>query len=102
MSSNNSTDPNFGQIMHTFVDPTGCHVLLSAKNGEAYYVHSISKSVQKLHGFGPGSDGSFTTGGYKPGVTVSEAASDAVEDKAVQRGMTPGSYITAVGWDRYV
>jgi len=98
--NNIDTDPNFGRIMHTFVDPTGCHVLLSALNGEAYYIHSTSKSITKLYGFGPNSDRSYS--GYKPGVPFSESASGdgiAADDKAVQTGLTPGSYVTAVGWD---
>ena len=100
--NNIDTDPNFGRIMHTFVDPTGCHVLLSALNGEAYYIHSSSKSITKLYGFGPNSDRSYS--GYKPGVPFSESAASgdgiAADDKAVQTGLTPGSYVTAVGWDR--
>jgi len=94
-------DPNFGRIAHAFADPTGCHVLLSAKNGEAYYLHSTSRAVQKLEGFGPsGADGSYS--GHKAGVTLGEAASLSGGDGEanVQVGLTPGSYVTAVGWDR--
>ena len=61
-----------GDIMHVFVDPTGCHTLLSANNGEAYYLHSSSRVVQKLPGFGP-------------------------NDTA---GLMRGSYVTAVAWDK--
>ena len=61
-----------GDIVHVFVDPTGCHTLLSANNGEAYYLHSSSRAVQKLAGFGP-------------------------NDTA---GLTRGSYVTAVAWDK--
>jgi len=61
-----------GDIVHVFVDPTGCHTLLSANNGEAYYLHSSSRVVQKLAGFGP-------------------------NDTA---GLTRGSYVTAVAWDK--
>ena len=100
--NNNNNDPNFGRIMHTFVDPTGCHVLLSARNGEAYYVHSTSKSVQKLSGFGPSADGSYSD--FTPGLTLNEtstssSAAGGGDDKVLQTGLTPGSYVTAVGWD---
>jgi hypothetical protein len=38
------TDRNeyYGRIVHVFVDPTGSHTLLSASNGETYYVHHSS------------------------------------------------------------
>jgi len=109
-TNNNNNDPNFGQIIHTFVDPTGCHVLLSAKNGEAYYLHSTSKQVRKLNGFGPNSDGSYS--GFSPGVAMKDASSGGGATTTttttsgggnstdVQTGLTPGSYVTAVGWDR--
>ena len=118
-------DPNYGQIKHVFVDPTGCHAVLSSKNGEAYYIHSSMKVVTKLNGFGPSCSNATTTatttdngsassnnantagsscyGGYKPGGTVNEALSGVVNgmpSNSVQVGLTPGSYVTAVGWDR--
>jgi len=99
-----SSDPNFGRIVHTFVDPTGCHVLLSARNGEAYYLHSTSKKVKKLAGFGPNADGSYSE--FVPGVPLGEAgdgggsASGGSGEVVCQTGLTPGSYVTAVGWDR--
>lgn len=61
-----------GDINFVFVDPTGCHSLFSANNGEAYYLHSSSRAVQKLAGFGP-------------------------NDTA---GLTRGSYVTAIAWDK--
>ena len=91
-----ATDPNFGRIAHTFVDPTGCHVLLSARNGEAYYLHSTSKKVKKLNGFGPNVDGSFSS--FIPGVSLGDVLAGSGGE--VQTGLTPGSYVTAVGWDR--
>jgi len=98
----NTNDPNFGRIAHTFVDPTGCHVLLSARNGEAYYLHSTSKKVRKLNGFGPNADGSYS--GFRSGVSLGDASNAVGEGggsgEAVQMGLTPGSYVTAVGWDR--
>ena len=93
-----ANDPNFGRVAHAFVDPTGCHVLLSARNGEAYYLHSTSKAATKLGGFGPGADGSYA--GYRAGATLAEATVGGGEAAAVQTGLTPGSYVTAVGWDR--
>ena len=97
--SGNGNDPNFGQIMHAFVDPTGCHVILSARNGEAYYLHSTSKVVTKLGGFGPGVDGSYS--GSRAGSTLAEATGGGGGEAAsVQTGLTPGSRVTAVGWDR--
>ena len=48
-------------IKSVFIDPTGCHVLVSAGNGEAYYLHSSSKKARKLQGFVAGSYG---IGGY--------------------------------------
>lgn len=93
-----TTDSNFGRIVHTFVDPTGCHVLLSARNGEAYYLHSTSKKVKKLAGFGPNADGSYSS--FVPGVSLGDVASGNGSGAFVQTGLTPGSYVTAVGWDR--
>ena len=80
-SSTTTNDPDFGRIEHTFVDPTGCHVLLSSRNGELYYLHSTSKNVVKLNGFGPCPDGSYNSsssssssggGGFRPGLTLAE------------------------------
>lgn len=92
-----SNNPNFGRIEHTFIDPTGCHIILSARNGEAYYLHSTSKSAIKLNGFGPSVDGLYS--GFKAGSTLAEVSVGG-EIAGVQVGLTPGSYVTAVGWDR--
>ncbi|EJK55959.1 hypothetical protein THAOC_24240, partial [Thalassiosira oceanica] len=96
-------DPDFGRPVRVFVDPTGCHVLVSALNGEAYYLHSASGRARKLAGFGPNPDG---TRGCRPGVSVVEAAAspgpgtgDDGRPAAIQLGITPGSHVTAVGWD---
>lgn len=100
-SASAGSDPNFGRVAHAFVDPTGCHVLLSARNGEAYCLHSTSGKARKLNGFGPGPDGSYS--GYEEGVSLGDAAlwKDGGDEAAeVQTGLTPGSYVTAVGWDR--
>lgn len=109
-SSTTTNDPDFGRIEHTFVDPTGCHVLLSSRNGELYYLHSTSKNVVKLNGFGPCPDGSYNSsssssssggGGFRPGLTLAEVCGGGGDAASgVQMGITPGSYVTAVGWDR--
>jgi len=88
-----------GRIVHVFCDPTGCHTLISAKNGEAYYHHSSLRTMQKLAGFGRNADGSWPkelTG--LPATASSESASN--KDPAVQSGLSKGSYVTAVAWDR--
>ena len=36
-----------------FIDPTGHHVVISARNGELYHLHSSSRIVRRLKGFGP-------------------------------------------------
>jgi hypothetical protein len=87
-----------GRAMHVFVDPTGCHTLVSAKNGEAYYHHSSLKVLQKLAGFGRNADGSWPK--ELTGVTASSQAHRKSSSVTVQSGMSMGSYITAVAWDR--
>jgi len=98
------------QIAHVFVDPTGCHTLISSMNGEVYYLHSTSKKVCKLAGFGPYADGSSSNsqgGGREqqqhPGFSAFEVSSmedDGRDQQAIQLGLTSGSYLTAVGWDK--
>ena len=83
--------PFASRIAHVFVDPTGCHTLLSARNGELYYLHSSARQVRKLPGFGPNPDGT-------PGCSAGLAASDEATGR-VQKGLTPGSFISAVAWD---
>jgi hypothetical protein len=73
-----------------FGDPTGCHTVLSARNGELYYLHSASKTIVTLPGFGPAAT--------PTGHTASSAA--ASKDTTLQTGLTPGSYVTAIAWDR--
>ncbi len=100
-----------GRIMHIFVDPTGCHTILSALNGEAYYIHSLSKNqtVRKLKGFGPNPDGKSST---FSGIAMNELPTTAGQSSDsnsmyqqkkgnVQMGITDGSYITSIGWDRF-
>ena len=70
--------------------------MLSARNGEAYYLHSTSKKAKKLNGFGPNADGSFSS--FVPGVALGDVVAGSGGE--VQTGLTPGSYVTAVGWDR--
>ena len=58
--------------------------------------------MRKLAGFGPNPDGSR---GCRPGVSVVEASSSSASEERnsppeeVQLGITPGSFVTAVGWD---
>ncbi len=71
----NSTGPTC--VRGVFIDPTGCHVFISAANGEAYHLHSTSKKVRKLNGFGV--ERSNTGGG---GISQESG------------------YVTSVAWDR--
>lgn len=98
-----------GRIQHVFCDPTGCHTLISAKNGEAYYHHSSDKSIQKLAGFGRGVDGNWPL--HLTGVpatatpstmttSTTSTSSAATRDSSIQTGLSKGSYVTAVAWDR--
>lgn len=99
-----------GRIAHVFLDPTGCHCLLSGTNGDLFYSHSSSKAVWKLKGFGLNADG---TGNFIPGkpwrdisASLPRSGSSADfsvlpsnKDSGVQLGLTPGCYITSVGWN---
>lgn len=89
-----------GRVMHVFVDPTGCHTLVSARNGEAYYHHSSLKFMQKLMGFGRNADGSWPKD--LTGVSASSRAHkhSSSSSPAIQSGLSTGSYITTVAWDR--
>jgi hypothetical protein len=88
-----------GRIQHVFCDPTGCHTLISAKNGEAYYHHSSdSKTIQKLAGFGRNADGNWPS--HLTGVPATSVAPSPVKDVSIQTGLTKGSYVTCVAWDR--
>lgn len=88
-------------IAHVFVDPTGCHILASARNGEAYYLHSTSQKAVKLAGFGPNPDGSPSCKRGTAGpTTADEGSSGRSKSTTSQLGLTSGSYVTAVGWDQ--
>lgn len=89
-----------GRVMHTFVDPTGCHTLISARNGETYYHHSSLRQLQKLAGFGRNADGSWPKD--LTGVPASSQASKSKSSSGptIQKGLSIGSYVTAVAWDR--
>lgn len=95
-----------GRIRHVFVDPTGCHTIVSAHNGEAYYMHSSLRLPNKLSGFGPSADGSSSTSLTGIAATSipdktggNKSAADATKSN-VQQGLTTGSFITAIAWDR--
>ena len=63
-------------IKGVFIDPTGCHIFISAANGEAYHLHSSSRKPRKLQGFG-------------------------VEKNIEGKGIDINSgFITSVAWDR--
>jgi Pep3/Vps18/deep orange family len=130
------------RVAHVFVDPTGSHTLLSASNGDTYYIHSSSSSGSTsgltntfstsanaasggsqlpkmaipLPGFG--GDTSNSSGSSPLKITGIPASSMAFRSKVgssttsstavdaatlqsnVQIGLTPGSYVTAVAWDK--
>lgn len=91
------------KILHVLVDPTASHSLFSASNGECYYIHhsNTSKQPVKLHGFGPNVDGRWpkdTLTGVS--ATALRGKSGAPSSPAVQQGLTVGSYVTSVAWDR--
>lgn len=102
-----------GRIMHVFVDPTGCHSLISGNNGDLFYSHTSSQTVRKLPGFGLNADGS---GNFIPGKPWREVSSSSIastttsafgvgamaqrDSSGVQLGLTPGCYVTAVGWNK--
>ncbi|KAG7374392.1 pep3/Vps18/deep orange family protein [Nitzschia inconspicua] len=87
-----------GRIMHVFVDPTGTHTLISARNGEAYYHHSSLRTVQKLNGFGRNADGTWPKD--LNGVSATSQARMSSNAKPLQQGISAGSYVTTVAWDR--
>ncbi len=96
-----------GKIMHVFCDPTGTHTLLSARNGEAYYHHSSQKEFVKLNGFGKNADGCWPSKDKLNGISASSQVNQSGSTKSskkfalpIQQGLSAGSYVTAVAWDR--
>ena len=94
-----------GRVAHVFVDPTGCHTLVSARNGEAYYHHSSLRILQKLVGFGRNADGSWPKdlSGVSATSQVHAPAhsqTSSLVSPTIQAGLSAGAYITAVAWDR--
>jgi len=99
-----------GRIMHVFVDPTGTHTLLSARNGEAYYHHSSQREFQKLNGFGRNADGTWPSKEKLNGISASSqqqvnhgSGNNSKSNKfalPIQMGLSAGSYVTSVAWDR--
>jgi hypothetical protein len=53
MDSSDGGPPGSSSIEGVFMDPTGHHVLISAKNGELYHLHSSGRIVRRVKGFGP-------------------------------------------------
>jgi vacuolar protein sorting-associated protein 18 len=107
-SQNQHTNPHSAswvvahKIQHVFLDPTGNHAFFSAKNGDFYYLHSSSKIPTKLMGF----HDSY----YKPGKPLDDIIPNTTTTNAtthpstmyntVQLGLTPHSYVTAIGWNK--
>ena len=50
-SAGGKNNPGFGCVAHKLVNPAGCHALLLALNGEAYYLHLTSERARKLNKF---------------------------------------------------
>lgn len=107
------------RIVHVFCDPTGSHTLLSAANGECYYLHGSGSSVssstsnrqqsataaRKLAGFGPPTaTDSFSTARVNltgvTAVSVAHQSTVAAAQARIQQGLSPDSHVTAVAWDR--
>ena len=101
-SSQRHTTKTLGhKIQHVFLDPTGNHAFFSAKNGDFYYLHSNSKIPIKLLG--------FNDSHYKPGrpwdatptaTATTTSTTTSPTTTTVQLGLTPHSYITAIGWNK--
>ncbi len=98
----NLTHMTAGRIMHVFVDPTGCHTIISAQNGEAYYIHTLSKdnTVRKLKGFGPNVDGSSSTVPGRATSELSKNSGSSENNSGIQKGLSAGSFITSIAWNR--
>jgi hypothetical protein len=92
-----------GRMAHVFVDPTASHTFLSAANGEAYYLHSSSQQkVVKMVGFGRNADGTVLPKESLTGVPATAVAHrrDESSQAAVQVGLSIGTFVTAVAWDK--
>lgn len=90
-----------GKIAHVLVDPTASHILISAYNGEAYYLHASQKTPIKLAGFG---DPTLATLTGIPAAAVAPAAGTTApstpQQRTIQLGLTPHTYVTSVAWDK--
>jgi Pep3/Vps18/deep orange family len=109
---------DYVRIHHVLVDPTASHTLVSTANGELYYIHSSQQRQQaiKLVGFGPNADGTVPGSMSTPttkspaakqqqqrtGITATSVANrtDEASQRSVQMGVTTGTWITAVAWDK--
>jgi hypothetical protein len=95
-----------GRIRHVLVDPTASHTLLSAANGELYYIHSNAtpkRAVRKLLGFGPAVDGSpVDPVSFLTGIAATAVAHrrDDTSQQSIQKGLSQDTYVTAVAWDK--
>lgn len=88
------------QVMHVLVDPTASHIFVSAANGEAYYLWHNARNPVKCPGFGPeNSPSSKVKMTGIPATAVAHRRDDASQGN-LQHGLTPGSYVTAIAWDK--
>lgn len=89
-----------GKVNFVFCDPSASHMLVSCANGEAYYWHASQKGVDKLAGFGRNSDGNLPASLTGISATSTVHRRDETGKGTVQAGLSDGSHITAVAWDR--
>ena len=92
-------------VMHVLVDPTASHIFISAANGEAYYLWHNARRIVKCPGFGPEQQAPSSTHHNKVKLTGLPATAvahrrDEASQTQVQQGLTPGSYVTAIAWDK--
>ena len=119
-NNNNTTTSHMnpkhaGRIKHILVDPTASHTLVSANNGEAYYLHSgQSQRLVKLPGFGPAavsnntnnsnstSSSATSTIPHLTGIPATAVAHrrDEQSQASIQAGISRSSYVTAIAWDK--
>lgn len=88
------------QVMHVLVDPTASHIFVSAANGEAYYLWHNARNPVKCPGFGP--ENSPSSKIKLTGIPATAVAHrrDEGSKANLQYGLTPGSFVTAIAWDK--
>jgi len=88
--------PGTAPLARVLVDPTAAHTLVTTVSGDAYYAHD-KLSFTALPGFGASKDGCSITG---IAATAVAHLRDDASQASVQVGLTPGSYVTTVAWDK--